>query len=125
MIDSVKRRYTEARFGISVLAPILSVSNFIMLVFMSINQSIPLVVLAPLMFVALLGLVTIVGNKFRNIQLSTDSDIMYEKQTAFNKTLYAILFSQFRIMTINKMEISPEFLSQLNHVKKLARIEVE
>ena len=56
---------------------------------------------------------TIVGFKFRGIQLQTDEDMKYEKQKELNKTLYCIMKE---VSNSN----SREFLERMDYVKKIS-----
>ena len=89
----VKRRYTEARIGAVVLNPIISASTFLGVAYLYIKDIIPFIVFAPLFLISMIVIVTVIGFKFRNVQLSTDEDIKYEKQKDFNKTLYQIMLA--------------------------------
>ena len=89
----VKRRYTEARIGAVVLNPIISASTFLGVAYLYIKDIIPFIIFAPLFLIIMTVIVTVIGFKFRNVQLSTDEDIKYEKQKDFNKTLYQIMLA--------------------------------
>ncbi len=110
----IKRRYTESRIGSVTLNPIMATSNFIMLIWITIQTDvIPFWLFIPLMLIALISLVTFVGYKFRTIQLSTDEDIKYEKQADFNRTLYHIMSA-----LDNDMQ-NKSFYDRMDYVKKL------
>jgi len=65
------------------------------------------------MFVAFMVVIaTIIGFKFRGIQLQTDEDMKYEKQRELNKTLFLILKS------LN--DGSPEFEKRMETVRRIA-----
>ena len=83
-----------------------------------INDAIPFWIFVPLFLMGMVTLVTITGFKFRNIQLATDEDIKYEKQTKLNNTLYQIMYTLKNPDHIN----SVEFNRTLNQVKAIKDI---
>jgi hypothetical protein len=112
----LKRRYSESRIGAVTINPILQASNFIMLAYLLINEAIPLYIFAPVFIILMILLVTFVGFKFRNIQLSTDEDIKYEKQVKLNQTLYQIM------LALDDDNRTPEFYRKLDEIKEIADI---
>ena len=58
-------------------------------------------------------IVTVIGFKFRNIQLSTDEDIRYEKQKDFNRTLLEIMNA------LDDDNRSPAFYERMEYIKKI------
>jgi hypothetical protein len=111
----VKRRYTEARIGAVVLNPIISASTFLGVAYLYIKDVIPFIVFAPLFLIIMTVIVTVIGFKFRNVQLSTDEDIKYEKQKDFNKTLYQIM------LAIDDGNKSRAFYERLDYVEKISK----
>ena len=111
----VKRRYTEARIGAVVLNPIISASTFLGVAYLYIKDIIPFIVFAPLFLIIMTVIVTVIGFKFRNIQLSTDEDIKYEKQKDFNKTLYQIM------LAIDDGNKSRAFYDRLDYVERISK----
>jgi hypothetical protein len=111
----VKRRYTEARIGAVVLNPIISASTFLGVAYLYIKDIIPFIVFAPLFLIIMTVIVTVIGFKFRNVQLSTDEDIRYEKQKDFNKTLYQIM------LAIDDGNKSRAFYERLDYVEKISK----
>ena len=109
----VKRRYTEARIGAVVLNPIISASTFLGVAYLYIKDIIPFIIFAPLFLIIMTVIVTVIGFKFRNVQLSTDEDIKYEKQADFNRTLYHIMSA-----LDNDMQ-NKSFYDRMDYVKKL------
>ena len=110
----IKRRYTESRIGSVTLNPILAASNFIMLIWITLETDlIPFWLFVPLFMAAMITLVTVVGFKFRNIQLSTDEDIKYEKQKDFNKTLLEIMNA------LDDGQRSQAFYERLDYIKAI------
>jgi|FLOH01.1.fsa_nt_gi hypothetical protein len=111
----VKRRYTEARIGAVVLNPIISASTFLGVAYLYIKDIIPFIIFAPLFLIIMTVIVTVIGFKFRNVQLSTDEDIKYEKQKDFNKTLYQIM------LAIDDGNKSRAFYERLDYVEKISK----
>ncbi len=109
----VKRRYTEARIGAVVLNPIISASTFLGVAYMYIQQNISFWIFAPLFLISMVLIVTVIGFKFRNIQLSTDEDIRYEKQKDFNKTLLEIMNA------LDDDQRSTAFYERMEYIKKI------
>lgn len=113
----VKRRYTEARIGAVVINPIISASTFLGVAYLYISEIIPFWIFAPIFLFTMIGVVTVIGFKFRNIQLSTDEDIKYEKQKDFNKTLYHIMDA------VDDGKQSPYFYERMDYVRRIAEKE--
>ena len=111
----VKRRYAEARIGAVVLNPILAASTFLGVAYLYIQNYIPFWIFAPIFLIGMTTLVTIVGYKFRNIQLSTDEDIKYEKQKDFNKTLYQIM------LAMDDGTKSKAFYDRMDYVERISK----
>jgi|APSaa5957512535_1039671.scaffolds.fasta_scaffold04504_24 hypothetical protein len=115
-INFIKRRYFESRIGSVTINPILAASNFIMLIWITLSTDvIPFWVFVPLALTGMISLVTIVGYKFRTIQLSTDEDMKYEKQKELNKTLYMIMNELY-----DPLKSTPAFEKRMQEVKKIA-----
>lgn len=113
----LKRRYFEARAGNTVISPIISASTFVGVAYLYIKDIMPFYYFLPIFFISMVTLVTIIGLKFRTIQLTTDENMKYEKQTELNKTLYLIMEA------LNKQEVqSHEFLDRMAEVKRIAGI---
>lgn len=87
----LKRRYFEARAGNTVISPLISASTFIGVAYLYIQDIIPIWIFAPLFVLTMAIIVTVIGLKFRKIQLATDEDMKYERQIELNKTLLEIM----------------------------------
>lgn len=109
----VKRRYTEARIGAVVINPLMAASTFLGVSYLYLKDVIPFYIFAPLFLATMTVIVTVIGFKFRNIQLSTDEDIRYEKQKDFNKTLLEIMNA------LDDDQRSTAFYERLDYVKKI------
>jgi len=109
----VKRRYFETRAGITVLSPAISASTLIGVAFLYIQDHISIYLFIPLFVAFMIAVATIIGFKFRGIQLSTDEDMKYEKQKELNKTLFLIMQS----LELNQ---SDEFKARMEWVKKIS-----
>jgi hypothetical protein len=95
---NLKRRYFDMRIGAVTIAPMMQMGNFLMLSYLTINNVIPIYIFAPLFIVGVIFSFTLIGNKFRKVQTSTDINMQYEKATENAKTQYMILCAQKRIM---------------------------
>jgi len=85
-----KRIYFDVRLGGITLNPVIAVINFLMLSYLVIENLIPFWLFVPLFLAGIFVLYSFVGNKFRNIQYTTDSNLIYEKQTEQAQTNYLI-----------------------------------
>jgi hypothetical protein len=90
-IMKAKKIYFDLRLGGITLNPVIALSNFLMLAYLTINESIPFWLFVPLFIGGVFLLYSFVGNKFRKIQYETDSNLIYEKQTENAKTNYIII----------------------------------
>ncbi len=89
--QKIKKRYQEFRFGVQTVGPVMQLANFLMLAYLTINEFIPLYIFAPLFVMVIIVTYTIIGNKFRKIQQTTDLDLSYEKSKAAGKTVYEMM----------------------------------
>jgi hypothetical protein len=62
-----------------------------MISYLAINELIPIYIFAPMFVVGLAATYTVIGNKFRKIQQSTDLNLSYQKSTDAGKTTYEIM----------------------------------
>ena len=108
----VKRRYFELRARITVISPAISASTLIGVAYLYIRDIIPIWAFIPMFVAFMIVIATIIGFKFRGIQLQTDEDMKYEKQRELNKTLFLILKS------LN--DNTPEFQKRMETVRKIA-----
>lgn len=108
----LKRRYFETRAGITVISPAISASTLIGVAYLYIRDHIPIWAFIPMFVAFMVVIATIIGFKFRGIQLQTDEDMKYEKQRELNKTLFLILKS------LN--DGSPEFEKRMETVRRIA-----
>ncbi|MFB5617936.1 MAG: hypothetical protein ACE5Q4_04680 [Nitrosopumilus sp.] len=89
--QKIKKRYQELRFGHQTIGPIIQLANFLMISYLAINELIPIYIFAPMFVVGLAATYTLIGNKFRKIQQSTDLNLSYQKSTDAGKTTYEIM----------------------------------
>ena len=108
----IKRRYFELRAGITVISPAISASTLIGVAYLYISEVLPIWIFVPLFLAFMIIIATVIGFKFRGIQLGTDEDMKYEKQRELNKTLYLIMKS------LN--DDSPEFKERMEWVRKIS-----
>ena len=112
----LKRRYFELRAGITVISPAISASTLIGVAYLYISEVLPIWIFIPMFVMFMITVATIIGFKFRGIQLQTDEDMKYEKQRELNKTLYMIMKS------LN--DDSPEFKERMEWVRKISEGEL-
>ena len=108
----IKRRYFELRAGITVISPAISASTLIGVAYLYISEVLPIWIFIPMFVAFMITVSTIIGFKFRGIQLSTDEDMKYEKQKELNKTLYLIMKSLD--------DHTPEFQKRMSEVKRIS-----
>jgi len=118
----IKRRYFETRAGITVISPAISASTLIGVAYLYISELIPIWAFVPMFVMFMITVATIIGFKFRGIQLQTDEDMKYEKQRELNKTLYEIM-NQVR-KNGSSENISDEFEKRMEWVRRIAEGEL-
>lgn len=116
----IKRRYFDMRVGAATISPILSMSNFLMLSYLTINELIPIWIFAPMFVISVALALVLVGNRFRKIQTSTDINMQYEKSSDWAKTQVVMMNALFSLLVYAQIQPSPEFVRQLDHVKKIS-----
>ena len=92
-MDRLKRYYLYLRFGQVMIFPILSFSNFMMIAYLALDGFVPMRYLIPFLIVACIGSMIIIGRIFKNKQLSTDQNTVFEQSPHLIKTLRMILES--------------------------------
>ena len=112
----VKRRYFETRAGITVMSPAISASTLIGVAYLYISEIIPIWAFVPMFMAFMITVATIIGFKFRGIQLQTDQDILYEKSRELNKTLYLIM----EALNNSPQTQSRKFCTRMEYVEKIA-----
>lgn len=110
----IKHRYYEFRIGNQTLSPVLQLSNFLMLAYLTINEIIPFYIFVPLFVVTLLVSMTFIGSKFRAHQMSTDINMGFEKATESGLTTYHIMRALHEIKPQND-----DFVERMKHMKKI------
>lgn len=108
----IKRRYFEMRVGAVTINPIIAASTLIGVAYLYISEYLPMWLFVPIFVASMVVVTTVVGYKFRGIQLQTDEDMKYEKQRELNKSLFLIL----KILD----DGSPEFKERMAKVKSIA-----
>lgn len=117
----LKRRYLDLRLGGVTINPIIQASNFVMISYIVISDSIPFWLYAPLFLSAVLICFAGAGLAFRKIQLSTDEDLKYEKQSELNRTLYEIMEQLKKISLAKNVAIDESFWDRLDFVKEISK----
>ena len=115
----IKRRYFETRAGISVISPLISASTLIGVAFLYIKEIVPIWIFVPVFVMFMITIATVIGFKFRGIQLATDNDMMYEKSRELNKTLFVMMYTQRNIMLKLDIPVEEKFTERLNQIHKI------
>jgi hypothetical protein len=116
----IKRRYYDMRTGNVTVSPILQLGNFLMLSYLTISDTIPMWIFAPLFVVGIISVFTMVGNKFRKVQTSTDINMQYEKSTEAVKSMWLLSKRVNDIADELGMKHDPEFDQRLDYQKEIA-----
>lgn len=89
----IKRLYYDLRQGQSVIFPIVSLVNFIIISYSltNITNLIPFRFYIPIVVITMIVSLIVIGNVFRKKQQSTDFALSYEQNTELVRTLDAIL----------------------------------
>lgn len=120
----IKKKYYDFRQGGIVLAPIIGLSNFMMLAYLTIAEIMPFWLFVPIFSIIILVGFTLVGDKFRKVQFSTDLDLGFERAQSQGETLYQIMSAQYDTMVHSGVQPSHEFLDRMEVMRKIARKEV-
>jgi hypothetical protein len=93
---TIKELYHKIRLGQTVVFPIISMVNFIIISYSltMIKDIIPIQVYIPIFAVALISVLMIIGSIFHNKQQSTDFNMNFRKQTYLIKSIRLMLESQ-------------------------------
>ena len=107
------------RLGNQVIAPFIQFSNFMMLIYLTINEIIPIYIFAPLFVMGIIISYTLVGNRFRKIQHSTDINLGYEKATKSAGVTYQLFNSNKKIMDHLKIKYPDGFESSMKYLETI------
>lgn len=93
MTSIIKRKYFDARIGMTVIAPLLAISNFVFLAynFTELKNYLSLESFSIIFVVSFLGIITLVGSVFRKVQTPTDIKLHYEKNVEQARTMVVLL----------------------------------
>jgi len=110
---ALKELYHKLRLGQSVVFPVLSMINFIIISYSltTIKDVIPIYVYIPIFAAVLISVLMIIGGIFHSKQQSTDFNMNFRKQTSLIKSIRLMLESQS-----NK---NPETETWINELKKM------
>lgn len=114
-----KRNYFYVRQGWAVIAPIFGFSNFIMLIYMTLNVDVPVYVFAPPLAVAILVSLIIIGKVFREKQQSTDFDLNYFKSKEALISTLIHMKAQKKVMENLELSSVPEYAELLTRINTL------
>lgn len=121
-----KRRYTDIRYAIGILAPIFAYTNFILLAynFTELKNILPFYLFAPMFSIGMIILLVYVGLLFRKKQQATDITLAYERSVEGNRTAR---ISMEHIMELGeKLGVKPtqEYIDRVAYLRKIEREEV-
>jgi hypothetical protein len=116
----IKRRYFDMRTGNTTISPVLQLSNFLMLSYLTINDIIPIWLFAPFFIVGIISAFTLIGNRFRKVQTTTDINMNYEKASEALRT--TVVCMELTIDMAKKLGIEPakEYLDRLEYSRSIA-----
>ena len=117
--DSIKRKYFYARQGWGVIAPIFGIANFMMLIYLTTNNVIPIWVFAPVFVILLSISLTLTGRHFRNLQMQTDLDLSYRKASQACKTDRVMFDHIEKICESLQIKPTQEFHDRREMLKKI------
>ena len=113
-----KTQYFDSRFGMAVLGPLLTVSNFVLLSynFTGLNDILPLRYFAPVFVIVFVVSVIVVGKMFRKHQLSTDSSLAFEQNKEDAKNNLLILEC---LAVMHQNDLRPKLDERIKYLKKI------
>ena len=109
----IKELYHKMRLGQSVVFPVISMTNFIIISYSltMIKDVIPIHFYIPIFAVALISILMVIGSVFHNKQQSTDFNMNFRKQTHLIKSIRLLLESQ--------LKKTPETETWIKELKKM------
>jgi hypothetical protein len=120
----VKRQYFDSRIGMVVIAPILSVSNFILLFynFTEFKDKIPIEYFTIIFIIIIVFVIVSIGKIFRKVQLSTDAALHYENNIQQAKTDLIILKM---LGMMHRNQLTPEIDERIKYLTKIIDVKNE
>ena len=109
----IKEIYHKIRLGQSVVFPVISMINFIIISYSltMIKDIIPIHFYIPIFAVALISILMVIGSIFHNKQQSTDFNMNFRKQTHLIKSI--------RLMLESQLKKTPETETWIEELKKM------
>lgn len=108
------------RIGGGTINPLIQTGNFSMLAYLTLNEIIPIYIFIPVFVMGMFTVFTITGLKFRQVQLSTDEDLKYEKKSENAKTIYQMMLAQKQMMENMNIPPTKEFLDRMEYMKSIS-----
>jgi hypothetical protein len=115
----IRKRYTDLRFGLTAISPLLSFGTFVTVIYTQISDSIAFEIFLPLMIVGLLSIVTVVGIMFRTMQLKVDSTLNYEQQIEPARTTRILFDDLHKIQEQLGIDISDDSITRRKYMKNI------
>lgn len=117
--DQIKKWYVELRYGSAIATPLFSYSSFVLIAYNFTGLSIvPFPIFAVLFSIGLIAGFITIGSLFRQKQMSTDQDILYQQQRDSARTQKIILEAIHEMM-----ESSSKKLDVYERIQYLKQIE--
>ncbi len=93
ILNEVRRRFTDIKFGYSLIGPIIVYANFSLIAynFTDLKEWIPFGIFVVFFAIGLATVLAFAGLVFRKYQLPTDFRLQYERNVEFVKSQLAIL----------------------------------
>jgi len=115
---NIKNSYFYIRLGWTVIAPIFGFSNFVMLIYMTLELDLPLYIFAPAVAITIAFILVLIGKTFREKQLSTDHNLQYFKATEAITTEIVFWNQLTSICKSTNTPINAEFKARLDLLKE-------
>ncbi len=110
----IKELYHKIRLGQSILFPVISMINFIIISYSltTIKDMIPIHFYIPILAVVLISMLMVIGSIFHSKQQSTDFNMNFRKQTHLIKSIRLMLESQ-----LNKTSETETWIKELKKME--------
>lgn len=110
----IKELYHKIRLGQSVVFPIISMINFIIISYSltTIKDVIPIHLYIPIFAAVLISILMVVGSIFHNKQQTTDFNMNFSRQTNLIKSIRLMLESQ-----LNKTQETENWINELKKME--------
>jgi len=118
--QKVKRNYSDFRIGLPIIAPLLAISNFVLLAynFTDLKDMMPIEIFGIIFATGFVSLMVLMGKVFRKKQQSTDFDLQFERARKHAMIYRIILEAQLRsFLSTDKQAI--EIQETIDYLKSI------